>query len=186
MVTMIVTFMRKYWKALLLELAVLLLVAGVLLRGCGGAPAEPGSGPTTLEPGEKLRIEVEDRIIRITTPDGTKEEFVPDTAKVTIHEDGEVDLKVKKLGLKAELGGGFGIASNRLKLVLDSRLAYAWRFSLHGGLTLDPAAPKAIDIARPIVFVAYPLLFKWTPNTSIWVGHEILGAPIAGGLRVRF
>lgn len=170
---------KKYLIALALGLAAILAGISLIGRGCRHDPA-PG-----LEEGVAQKIVVEGRKVRITTKKGTTEHFVPDTAEVTVREDGEVNVSVRKFGAKYELGGGFGMGLDRVKLVLDTRIVYAWRLSLHGGLTLDPSADKLIDVARPLVFIAYPLPFRPLPNTSVWLGRELPGDWM-GGFRVRF
>lgn len=177
-----------HWKRIVAGVAALILGAILLLaRGCGKSPA----APSPLQPGEIARVEVDGKKVRITTEKGTTEQYVPDTAKVTVRTDGVVDVKVQKVGIKAELGGGTVITPTRMKLELDTRIIYAWKFSLHGGFTLDPAAQRVTEYVRPLFFVAYPLPFKLTPNTSAFIGVEVpvwVGQTTVpcGGLRVRF
>lgn len=178
-VTKLKQFLKSKLKHALIVLGVAIVALLLLVNGC-----ETPMPPSPLEPGEQVRIEVDGRKIRVTTPKGTTEQFVPDVAKVIVR-DGVTEINVKKLGVKAELGGGFAVTPNRMKLTLDSRIAYYRRVSLHAGLTIDPAADKFINVARPLVFVAYPLMSKWTPNTSVWVGRELPGE-WCGGFRVRF
>src|SRR5262249_54356690 len=109
----------------------------------------------------------------------------------TVRTDGVVDVKVKEFGIKAELGGGIAVMPSRMKLELDTRIAYAWKLSLHAALTVDPAPTKPVDFAHLLVFVAYPLELRYTPNTYLWVGAELpnwFGQTTVpcGGLRVRF
>ncbi len=179
MVTKLKQILKSKLKHALIVLGIAIAAIVLLVKGC----ATP-SVPSPLEPGETVRIEIDGRKMRITTPKGTTERFVPDTAKVTVR-DGKAEIAVKTIGVKAEFGGGFAVTADRMKLMLDSRVAYYRRLSLHAGLTIDPSADKLIDVARPLVFVAYPLMFKWTPNTSVWVGRELPGE-WCGGFRVRF
>lgn len=180
MVTYLKQFIKSNWKYGIFGILIGALTILVLARGC-----QKPAAPSPLQPDEIARVVVDGRTVTVTTPKGTTKQFVPDTAKVTVKTDGTIDVKVQKLGIKMELGGGFAVTPSRLKLELDTRIAYAWKFSLHGGLTLDPAATKAIDIARPLIFVAYPLELRWTPNTSVWIGRELPG-DWCGGFRVRF
>ncbi len=174
----LIQLFKDHKKIILFPIVIVLGIVGAFLT------ADRPSTPSPLEPGETVRIEIDGRKLRVTTPKGTTEQFVPDTAKVTVR-DGVANVQVQKIGVKAELGGGFAVTPSRMKLELDSRIAYAWRFSFHAGLTIDPAADRLINVARPLVFVAYPMQFKWTPNTSIWVGRELPG-DWCGGFRVRF
>lgn len=187
MVTYLSQFIKAHWKKLTLAVLAVGLAIVALWRGCS-KPIPPNS---PLGPDEIARVVVDGRKVTITTAKGTTEKFVPDTAKVTVRTDGAVDVKVQSFGIKAEFGGGFVVTPSRLKLALDTRILYFQRFSLHGGLSLDPTASQPTEYIRPLLFVAYPLPFKMTPNTSafigaefpIWVGQTTV--PV-GGLRVRF
>lgn len=171
-------------KRLIAKIVIAPIALLIALVAAFREPTAPDT-PSLLGPGESVRVEVDGRKVRITTPKEVKEHFVPDTAKVIVHPDGTSKVEIKKTGFKYELGGGFAVTPNRLKLTVDTRVAFAWRLSAHIGLTADPAAGKAIDVFRPLLFVAYPLETKWTKNTSLWIGRELPG-DWCGGLRVRF
>src|SRR5688572_1621579 len=107
MVTNLKQKLKQYLKYAAIPLAVVLgLVGAYLTRDV------PEGTPSPLEPGEQVRIEIDGRKLRVTTPKGTTEQFIPDTARVTVRE-GVADIKVKKLGVKAELGGGFAVTPDR-------------------------------------------------------------------------
>lgn len=165
-------------------LAVILLTIG-LLRYCDRPVVSP-TNPGKLAPGEKERIEVRGKTVTVIRADRTIRTFAPAGAKVRVGDDGTVHVDVRKFGFVREPGLGVAWNDDKLKLVLDFKVAYYRRAGFHLGSAYDPTSKKLAHIVKPLVMFSYTMPFDGFANTSVWVGSELFPQRMSGGLRLSF
>lgn len=145
-------------------------------------PTEPGK----LAPGEKERIEVKGRTVTVIRADKTVRSYAPGGARVSVRDDGTVNVDIKRFGLSHEAGLGVAWNGDKLKLSLDGKFVYYRRLGLHGALTYDPTSTKLKDIIRPAAFVSSTMPFDGFANTSLFLGTELFPQRLTGGIRLAF
>lgn len=160
-------------KVILFVVSVLACTA--LLQRCNRPTTIQGPSKITLggNDGDLLTIEHKDP----KTGEVKKEKIYqpdPKSTVITTDDKGNVTVKVRQVGVGFEPGLGVGY-SDRPRLALDCRFAYAKRFSAHTGLgvSLDPKAyghAKLLDLVDPYVGVGY-VPFTTFSNTSVIVSY---------------
>lgn len=146
----------------------------------------PGDkSPITLQEGEKevigvvndkitiVRRESDGKVTQVTKyipPDGG--------AKITVNEDGEVEVYVKNKGFTFSPGLGVYYGHD-IRIALGSDLVYYNRHTLAVGVGFGKPV-----IAVPYVAWGYTPDWRWA-NTALTLGYEF-GHSILGGIKVRF
>lgn len=176
-----ITKQRIKWAAILTGS----LAALLYLRGCWQdftrpvEPVIPSIKP--LPPEDQLRVWVGDGRILVQEKQKVTSRALPSGtfASVTIKKDGRVDLRVKKVGFLFEPGIGV-MASDKLRLTLDSRWGFLGRFGCVTGLAVGPYKPGVIGY----IGISYGLDQLRLSNTSLVVTYTTQ-RQLGVGIRVR-
>jgi len=176
---------RSNWK--LVAMLVLLVITYKVIFKREGPVMIPGDGGViALKEGEKEVVGIVGR--KITTVRGTyggdtevKTRYIPADggARVTIHNDGTVNVKVRNKGLAMSPGLGVYYADT-LRPSLDLNVAYWNRLGVNVGLGFGKH-PGAV----PFIAVNYAWGNVRFQNTSIMAGYDARRYWLVGA-RVRF
>ncbi len=168
-------------KAILIALFVGLLAA---VRYCGhDKPDQFQPVITPLKADESLRVNVKRdqiKIIRRNMPDiNTSTRNV----EISVKEDGRVVVKERKWGFTFEPGIGFVIC-DRAGFAMNVQVLYVRQWGLDLGCAYLPGRPVA-EAFKPYGAISYALPFRYTRNTSLFMGVTVQKDPIVG-IKVRF
>lgn len=166
------------FKRLAVELGIIGLVIGLVLwfarkRSVGVIP--PNTDATiSVEDGRVTIEKNNERIIR----------YAPKGTKIVINKDGSVKVVTKQYGLCHEFGAGFMADGRRAYAQADVKLAFVSRFGVHLNIGVGQSDKRAVFL--PAFSLSYTLPFHAVSNTSLFVGHSLLGPDWVIGARVRF
>lgn len=170
-------------------LIVLLFIIHLGNRACKKDHVATPTRPV-LKQSEKAKVVVRGHNLTQTTRDKegnevTTSTYVPDTATIVTDDKGNVRIKVKRFGFALSPGIGASFYRDRVLLSIDTRTIYLHRFSLNVGLGFDLTQRDLLNLTKPYLAVSYALPFRWTDNTSVYVGRTLDAATLVG-IRLSF
>lgn len=165
------SFLKKYWKQILLVVGTIFVV--LKMQSCMKPPVQPSS---PLPPGVDKQIIIKNGETIIKTK---KEEKVIRGGRetvVSIKDDATINVKVKDVGIGIEPIFGAAVNATGPKLTLGAEFGYFKYMSALGGVGFDNQLKNTVGF----IGVGVTPKLSFAKNTMIWVGCDTTKSPLGG------
>lgn len=137
--------------------------------------------PKPLPPSDKLPVEVRERIsvdtrhkeVFVVTPAGTTKKTGVRHAQIDIGKDGSIAVRDRSLGFTFEPGIGLAFDGFYGRAAIDAQWGYFRHVGGLVGLSVPMVGHPRLDEVHLYPAVSYQLPFRWTPNTSVYIGSNV-------------